>query len=208
MILRADSITTLIVLTFPSYQVYYEVPALQQPKTKRREETTQHESRLAHNWQRVKTVVSTSAKDFGLYFKHPAFLPSFAGALLYLTVLSFAGQMVTYLVAAGYSSMHIGIARTVSVAFEVLATWVAPWLMGKIGPIRSGSWLIFWQMLFLGAGMAVFWACAKDRPIVSASGLVGGTILSRLGLRGFDLSVQLIVQEVSPRLLQASSLFT
>jgi solute carrier family 40 (iron-regulated transporter), member 1 len=113
MILRADSITTLIVLTFPSYQVYHEVPALQQPKTKRREETTQHESRLAHNWQRVKTVASTSAKDFGLYFKHPAFLPSFAGALLYLTVLSFAGQMVTYLVAAGYSSTHIGIARTV-----------------------------------------------------------------------------------------------
>jgi iron-regulated transporter 1 len=153
---------------------------------------------LAHNWQRVKTVVSTSVEDFGLYFKHPAFLPSFAGALLYLTVLSFAGQMVTYLVSAGYSSMHIGIARTVSVAFEVLATWVAPWLMGRIGTIRSGSWLIFWQMLFLGVGMAIFWTCAEDRPIVSAAGLVGGTILSRLGLRGFDLSVQLIVQEVSP----------
>jgi solute carrier family 40 (iron-regulated transporter), member 1 len=163
---------------------------------------------LAHNWQRVKTVASTSVKDFGLYFKHPAFLPSFAGALLYLTVLSFAGQMVTYLVSVGYGSMHIGIARTASVAFEVLATWVAPWLMGKIGPIRSGSWLIFWQMFFLGAGMVIFWTCAKDRPVVSTSGLVGGTILSRLGLRGFDLSVQLIVQEVSPRLLQASSLLS
>ena len=54
--------------------------------------------------------------------------------------------------------------------------------------------------------MVIFWACADDWPIVSASGLVGGTILSRLGLRGFDLCVQLIVQEVSPRLLQASSL--
>ena len=143
-------------------------------------------------------MASTSVKDFGLYFKHPTFLPSFAGALLYLTVLSFAGQMVTYLVSVGYSSMHIGIARTASVAFEVLATWVAPWLMGKIGPIRSGSWLIFWQMFFLGAGMVIFWTCTKDRPVVSASGLVGATILSRLGLRGFDLSVQLIVQEVSP----------
>lgn len=104
---------------------------------------------------------------------------------------------MTYLVSVGYGSIHIGIARTASVAFEVLATWVAPWLMGKIGPIRSGSWLIFWQMFFLGAGMVIFWKCAKDRPVVSASGLVGGTILSRLGLRGFDLSVQLIVQEVS-----------
>ena len=97
--------------------------------------------------------------------------------------------------------MHIGIARALSVAFEVLATWVAPWLMGKIGPIRSGLWLIFWQMLCLGTGMVIFWTCAKDRPVISASALVGGTILSRLGLRGFDLSVQLIVQEVCPRLL-------
>jgi solute carrier family 40 (iron-regulated transporter), member 1 len=168
----------------------------------------EHESRLAHNWRHVKTVVSKSAKDFGLYFKHPVFLPSFAGALLYLTVLSFAGQMVTYLLSAGYSSMHIGIARTLSVAFEVLATWVAPWLMSKIGPIRSGMWLIFWQMFFLGAGMVVFWKYAKDQPIVSASGLVGGTILSRLGLRGFDLSIQLIIQEVSSRLFQASSLLS
>jgi iron-regulated transporter 1 len=203
-------------IDFFRHQVYYEVPALQQPKTKQREDTDivipqprpQRESRLAgltRNWQRVQTVASTSAKDFGLYLKHPAFLPSFAGALLYLTVLSFAGQMVTYLVSAGYSSMHIGIARALSVAFEVLATWVAPWLVGKIGPIRSGLWLISWQMLFLGAGMVIFWACAEDRPVVSASVLVGGTILSRLGLRGFDLSVQLIVQEVSPRLLRAST---
>jgi iron-regulated transporter 1 len=80
--------------------------------------------------------------------------------------------------------------------------------MGKIGPIRSGLWLIVWQMLFVGAGMAIFWACAEDRPIISASGIVGGTILSRLGLRGFDLSVQLIIQEVSPRLLQALSLLS
>ena len=129
-VLRANSIITVIVFTLFRHQVYYEVPALQQPKTTRRNDSNiiipQHESRFAHNWQRVKTVVSTSAGDFGLYFKHPAFLPSFSGALLYLTVLSFAGQMVTYLVSAGYSSMHIGIARALSVASEVLATWVAP----------------------------------------------------------------------------------
>lgn len=35
-----------------------------------------------------------------------------------------------------------------------------------------------------------------DKPVVSSSGLVGGTILSRLGLRGLELCVQLIVQEV------------
>ena len=47
----------------------------------------------------------------------------------------------------------------------------------------------------LVAGIIVFWVFV-DKPIISASGLVGGTILSRVGLRGFDLCAQLIVQEV------------
>lgn len=116
----------------------------------------EHESPLANHWQRVRKVIRKSTWDFGLYFHHPAFLPSFAGALLYLTVLSFSGQMVTYLLSAGYNATQIGIARTLSVAFEVLATWFAPWLMGRIGPTRTGMWLASWQMVCLVAGMAVF----------------------------------------------------
>src|SRR5882757_9347289 len=56
---------TVIVFTLFRHHVYYEVPALQQPKTTRRNDSNiiipQHESRLAHNWKRVKTVASTSA---------------------------------------------------------------------------------------------------------------------------------------------------
>jgi solute carrier family 40 (iron-regulated transporter), member 1 len=144
----------------------------------------------------VQGIIQKSVQDFGVYFHHPAFLPSFAGALLYLTVLSFAGQMVTYLLSAGYTPTQVGIARTLSVAFEVIATWLAPWLMGKIGPVRAGIWLASWQVACLGAGISVFWALL-NRPTISASGLVGGTILSRVGLRGFDLCIQLIIQEVS-----------
>jgi iron-regulated transporter 1 len=156
----------------------------------------EHESRLANHSWRVRKVIQRSARDFDLYFHRPAFLPSFAGALLYLTVLSFAGQMVTYLLSAGYNATQIGVVRTLSVVFEVLATWLAPWLMERIGPIRAGIWLASWQMICLVAGMAVFWAFF-DRPTISASGLVGGTILSRIGLRGFDLCTQIIIQEVS-----------
>jgi iron-regulated transporter 1 len=180
-------------------QVYYLVPALQEPKATPREETprpaAEVESYLAHQWRHVSGFIQKSLKDFNFYFHHAAFLPSFSGALLYLTVLSFAGQMVTYLLAAGYSAAHIGLARTLSVAFEVAATFLAPWMMGKIGPLRSGIWLLSWQMISLGAGIAIFWALV-DRPIISASGLVGGTILSRVGLRGFDLCAQIIIQEV------------
>ncbi|KAK7212753.1 hypothetical protein V2G26_019931 [Clonostachys chloroleuca] len=149
--------------------------------------------RLSHNWKHVKDLFKRTVIDFKLYFNHRAFLPSFAGALLYFTVLSFAGQMVTYLLAAGYDSTQIGIARTLSVVFEILATWVAPWLISKIGPVRAGLWMSSSQVGMLVAGTAVFWVF-ENRPLVSASGLVVGTILSRLGLRGFDLCAQIIVQ--------------
>lgn len=198
----AMNITSVIVEYFAIARVYRDVPELQelkkQPRTGQENSNglQEHENRLAHNWRHAKAIVTKSLTDFNFYFHHRAFLPSIAGALLYLTVLSFAGQMVTYLLSTGYSSTEIGIARTLSVAFEVLATWVAPWLMTKIGPVRAGLWLSSWQVAMLVAGITVFWVFI-DKPIVSASGLVGGTILSRVGLRGFDLCTQLIVQEVN-----------
>lgn len=140
--------------------------------------------------------IQHATKDFGFYFRHRLFLPSFAGALLYLTVLSFSGQMVTWLLSTGFDSTQVAVARTVAVAFEVLATWVAPSLMGRIGPTRAGLWLASWQISCLSCGLAIFWSFASQ-PFLSASGLVGGTILSRLGLRGFDLCAQVLVQEVS-----------
>lgn len=123
-------------------------------------------------------------------------MASMACALLYLTVLTFSGQMVTYLLADGYTPAQIAVARTVSVTFEVLATWVGPWLIGKIGPVRAGLWFSSWQIGCLAVGMSVFWTYA-DNALMSTLGLVGGTMLSRLGLWGFDLSTQLIVQDVS-----------
>ncbi|KNG91396.1 putative iron-regulated transporter [Aspergillus nomiae NRRL 13137] len=178
--------------------VYYEVPELQQPKAKTYLDSPNMESdqqnsktRLWRYWHRL---THKALRDFESYFRHPVFLPSFAGALLYLTVLSFSGQMVTWLLSTGYDSTQVGIARTLAVAFEVLATWIAPWLMGRISPTRAGLWFANWQIASLVAGMAIFWVF-HDQPLISASGLVGGTILSRVGLRGFDLCVQILVQE-------------
>lgn len=196
------NLASVVIEYFAIARVYYEVPKLQDPKRqmplleeRRRSRRQEGESWLVHNFRHLRKVVAKSLTDFHFYFHHHAFLPSFAGALLYLTVLNFGGQMVTYLLSSGYTSIQVGIARTFSVAFEVLATWVAPWLMGRLGPIRGGLWLSSWQVATLIAGVSVFWALEK-KPIISASGLVVGTIFSRLGLRGFDLCVQVIVQEV------------
>ncbi|KAI5236303.1 hypothetical protein E4T43_08695 [Aureobasidium subglaciale] len=196
------NVASMIVEYFAIARVYKDLPRLQASKTQPRLETTlpsddptSHRYGFAHNWAHLKNVSAQSLRDFNRYFHHSAFLPSFSGALLYLTVLSFAGQMVTYLLSVGYTSTSIGIARTLAVALEVAATWVAPLLVGCIGPVRTGLWGLTWQMTCLGVGTALFFAKAQDQPLISASVLVIGVMLSRLGLRGFDLSAQLIVQE-------------
>lgn len=180
------NIASISIEYFAIARVYNDEPSLQRPKEPAHSEPASRDTDMGQR---------KFVRDFRLYIGHAAFLPSFAAALLYLTVLSFSGQMVTYLLSTGYNSTQVGLARTLSVIFEVLATWVAPWLMGRIGALRAGLWMSSWQVMMLVTGIFIFWAF-QDKPFVSASGLVGGTILSRIGLRGFDLCVQLIVQEV------------
>ncbi|KKO98237.1 hypothetical protein THAR02_09651 [Trichoderma harzianum] len=198
----AMNAATLPIEYFTIARVYFDIPELQRAKIPLQRSTTSQEepsrtSKTFYNtvYKPVIVMVKKSVQDFSLYFKHQAFLPSIAGAVLYFTVLSFGGQMVTYLLSSGYSSMQIGIARTLGVIFEVLSTWAAPWLMRRIGPVRAGLWMSSWQVIMLVVGVSIFWAFDGKDSLISASGLVGGTVLSRLGLRGFDLCVQLIVQE-------------
>lgn len=139
--------------------------------------------------------IQSTSEELLFYFHHPVFIPSISLSLLYFTVLSFSGQMVTYLLTVGYDSAHIGLIRTVSVLFEMSATWIAPRVMAKIGPIRGAIWFISWQTLCVSAGLCFFWGAPI--PLVAAAGLVGGVIASRIGLWGFDMCVQLIIQEVS-----------
>lgn len=136
-------------------------------------------------------------QNLKVYFNHPALLPSLSLSLLYLTVLSFSGQMVTYLLSAGYTSTTIGFVRSVSVGAEMSATWLAPFAMTKLGPIRAGIWFLNWQIICLTVAVGLF--LIEPGPIRAASYLVVGVIASRIGLWGFDLCVQIIIQEVSSR---------
>ena len=145
-------------------------------------------------WQRRVERLKDIYRAFRLYFRHPACLPSFALALLYLTVLSFGGQMVTYLLAAGFNAFYIGLVRSLSVIVELSATWIAPRVMEWITPTRAGMWFLNWQILWFAATVSFFWS--ETRAIVAASALSAGTILSRVGLWGYDLSAQIIIQAV------------
>lgn len=128
------------------------------------------------------------------YINHPVFSPSLALSLTYLTVLSFSGQMVSYLVSVGLTSSQIGLLRTLSTALEMSATYLAPLAMNKVGPLRTGLWSITWQMACTAVAVSAIWLVPS--PSIGALGLVAGVILSRVGLWSFDLSVQITVQEV------------
>lgn len=104
--------------------------------------------------------------------------------------------MITYLLATGFSEVQISSMRVLSVIFELAATWIAPMLMARMGAVRSGLWFINWQLTWVAASIVVFTILNTD-PRFAALGLVVGVILSRMGLWGFDLCVQYIIQEVS-----------
>ncbi|KAM0753282.1 hypothetical protein T439DRAFT_346894 [Meredithblackwellia eburnea MCA 4105] len=182
-------------------KVYYSISSLQEPKTAApvtlahsTDQTRPRDWSFGHNFAHAKAGVFAYFRDVKIYVTHPAFLPSLAVSLLYLTVLSFSGQQVTFLLASGYTSAEIGVARTFSVAFEVLATWIGPWLISKLGPVRAGLWSSVAQFLPLAVSTFAFFNY-QIQPRLAADALVLGVIVSRIGLRSFDLCVQLIVQE-------------
>lgn len=176
---------------FAIARVYHSVPAL----TTIRETSVS----LPPDGRYFQTRLGRACSGLTTYVRHQAFLPSFALALLYLTVLSFAGQMTTYLRAIGLSSGIIGLLRGIAALSELSATWLGPKIMDRIGPIRAGIWFLNWQMLCVATACAFFWL--DTSPAVVAAGTISAVVASRLGLWGFDLSAQIIVQEeVEPEL--------
>ena len=189
-------------------QVYKALPRLRRASTIDAEgasasdpagDAAQHEYSTAVVRLKIAAYRILPISSLPFYFRHSAFLASFSLSLLYLTVLSFSGQMITYLISVGYTSLYVGIARTVSTIFELSATWIAPRLMKRIGVVRGGIWNLCWQMIWLAAGISWFFSDFHGmgtNSVISATGLAVGVALSRVGLWGYDLCAQNIVQDV------------
>ncbi|KAJ5969538.1 hypothetical protein N7501_005786 [Penicillium viridicatum] len=179
-------------------QVYQSVPAL----TKTQAPTTQADdtnSATADDPQdnasrKIPHSVSETLAPWKEYIASPVFLASFALSLLYLTVLSFGATMTTYLLDTGFTSLQVSYMRIGAVAAEISGTWTAPIIMNRIGPIRSGLWFLNWQFVCV-AGAAVAFVGWDSSSRFVAGTLIAGVALSRVGLWGFDLSVQFLVQE-------------
>lgn len=128
------------------------------------------------------------------FWKHPLMPVSIAATCLYVTVLSFSGQMITFLVATGMSTATVTWFRTGSVVVELSTTVIAPAVIGFLGPMRSAaSFIDFqWTVLLITSILFVHF---KQITVPAAFALSLGVAISRIGLWGFDLSTQIIIQE-------------
>lgn len=181
-------------------QVYRSVPNLKKADPLIvQTNSTQHDRtpQVQHNlsWDVTSQLRNTLA-PWQEFMKSRVFMASFALSLLYLTVLSFGATMVTYLLHSGFNPLEVSCMRIGSVAAELSGTWIAPIIMNRIGPIRSGLWFLNWQFCCVAGAAAAYIPWDSNSRLVAGC-LVIGVALSRIGLWGFDLSVQFLVQEVS-----------
>jgi len=152
--------------------------------------------------KKLRATASNLVSPWIAYVKSPVLLPSLALSLLYLTVLSTGVQYQAYMLSIGFSGLTVSLLRFVAVISELAATCLAPLLMHKIGRIRSGLWSINFQVVVLLIAVTAF-VSTQDTSKLPGLILTAGIALSRVGLFGFDLAVQDIVQEVRfERLLQ------
>jgi iron-regulated transporter 1 len=199
----AQNAISVAVEYFAIAQVYAAIPELAHGKGQTVSETSQQDVAPSPPNSNMLQTITESLQPWRDYFYNPAFLASFSLSLLYLTVLSFASQMTTYLLTLGFTSAHVSAMRLVSVVLELSATIVAPWLMKRIGAIRAGLWFINEQLLSIALALGLFFYY-RDEKMIAGGVLVAGVALSRLGLWGFDLSVQYLVQEDAPEATRGS----
>ncbi|KAI1510977.1 Ferroportin1 [Pyrenophora tritici-repentis] len=210
----AQNAVSVLVEYFAIAHVYAAVPELGREKELKHSETPGTEMQQSSHQD-----AATDPTDPGLrstlsniaahlrpwkdYAQNPAFLASFALSLLYLTVLGFGSQMTTYLLTLDFTSTHVSLMRLASVVIELSATVAAPWLTNKIGAVRAGLWFINEQLFCIALAIGTF-VMMDNKAMLAAGALVLGICLSRLGLWGFDLSVQFLVQEDAPKATRGS----
>ncbi|KAJ5802842.1 uncharacterized protein N7503_005292 [Penicillium pulvis] len=186
---------SVLVEYFAIAQVYRSVPNLRKATISSQCSGENEANHTDHrSCQTIKSYLRGSIAPWKEYVASPVFLPSFALSLLYMTVLSFGATMVTYLLHSGFNPLEVSCMRIGSVVAEVSGTWTAPIIMNRIGPIRSGLWFLNWQFCCVAGAAFAFVLWDSNSKLVAAT-LIIGVALSRIGLWGFDLSAQFLVQE-------------
>lgn len=111
-------------------RVYLQHPSLQASKDAGQDDDSE-------------TPSSTSESSFKLFITSGICLPTMALALLYISTLSLAGPMLTYLLAVGYTPVLLATVRALTALVELSATVFAPFIIRRVGLERGGLWGIW-----------------------------------------------------------------
>ncbi|KAF6750995.1 iron transporter [Ephemerocybe angulata] len=159
------------------------------------------------------SAIRIFAKDLIEFSKLPVFFTSLSIASIYLTVLSFDGTMLTYLKnTLNYSDPFLAGQRAACTFAGLLGTVLFPFVLRRIGLVRTGSWSIWFELAcLLPVVVSIHLATTLSTPYANkeslfspsnhvlppwlAAALFGGMALSRIGLWMFDLAQLQILQE-------------
>ncbi|TPX37456.1 hypothetical protein SmJEL517_g00587 [Synchytrium microbalum] len=165
--------------------VYKRFPELASPKQPHREIQDASIPTVIRWYNQVKHACTTFASQ-------KVVLTSITTAILWMSVLTFSSQTLTYLTYKGYSSFDISVLKSGSEVCGLLAALTMTVIIRYIGTNRSGLIGIWLHVFFLAFTMISF----GISDITAAMTLfVGGLLLSRFGYWVFDLSQSQIMQE-------------
>ncbi|EPQ52787.1 hypothetical protein GLOTRDRAFT_79978 [Gloeophyllum trabeum ATCC 11539] len=157
----------------------------------RRSGSSQGPYRKPLTWSRATRWFIAQASDWNEFTRHPVFGSSLSISLLYLTVLSFDGTLLSWLKTHDFSDPFVAGMRSICVLAGLFGTFLAPFLEKKVGLVRAGNWALWSQVVALVPVLLSFYVGApRDGTRSSnwnAAMLFGGLALSRIGLWAFDL---------------------
>lgn len=113
--------------------------------------------------------IKRQIEDWSEFVRLPVFLSSLAVSLLYITVLSFDGNMLGYLKTKRYDDTFLAIMRGLGVLTGLLGTVVAPTLERRLGSVRAGSWSIWYVYMCFGI-YKLMPSCIQVRSCMPRSG--------------------------------------
>uniref|UniRef100_A0A0E0E2V1 Solute carrier family 40 member n=1 Tax=Oryza meridionalis TaxID=40149 RepID=A0A0E0E2V1_9ORYZ len=182
--------------------VYAGFPALSEASQLSRRRASADEAEAAAQPQKAERLWTTMLpcwESWAVYARQEVVLPGVALAFLYFTVLSFGTLMTATLDWKGVPAYVISLARGVSAAVGIAATWAYPAAHARLATLRTGLWSVWAQWCCLLVCVASVWVGAGDAaPLASAWMLMGGVAASRLGLWMFDLAVMQLMQDGVP----------
>ena len=131
--------------------VYAAIPALAQPKPNAaaKNNAAQQQQEQLSLAARVAAWLATTRDAFAAYSQHQCLWISIPFCMLYVSVLSFGGIMVSYLKTLGCSDDLLSAGRGLAALVAIGPTFAVPYLIPKKGLYRTAKWMLWAQIVCL-----------------------------------------------------------